>query len=79
MLIVLEWTVSKNFVLVLIEEKFIFTKPPKEWGEKKETHEKIKLTGISVLLCSDLETSFLPDCSVPRAKYLQKRKGQELH
>lgn len=36
MLIVLEQTISKNFILVLTEEKFIFTEPPKEWGEKKK-------------------------------------------
>lgn len=45
----------------------------------KKKREKIRLTGISVLLCSDLETSFLADCSVPRATYVQKRKRQELH
>lgn len=41
--------------------------------EKKREREKIRLTGISVLLC-DLGASFLFHCSVPRAKFFQKSK-----
>lgn len=55
------------------------TKTNKEANKPKHQKTLENKTVITVLLCNYLETSFLPDWSVPRAKCFPKRKRQELH